>query len=389
MRRDHDDPYLRLSPTEVAVSWPSGSVDAPPAPVPGPGGALQALGRTVRDALLAGPTFVLFSGGRDSSAVLATAVDVARREGLALPVPVTAVFPGVPDTDESAWQALVLDHLGLRERVVVTLGARSQRWLGADARDSLARRGLLWPPALHLNDRVLEQVSGGRLLTGEGGDEVLGLRRVTPAYLLLRVGVRPTRRVLRAALDSAVPLAGRSLGVHVRERVRPGAPWLVGDARRAAAAAQVAALPRHWDWAAATRDLLRRRAIAVFERNYAQVAREHGVVLHHPLRDPAFVHALADDGGRWGFQGRTHLMHVLFRELLPAAVVRRETKAFFDAARFGPEERQFAAAWDGTGVDHALVDAAALRRHWLGERPSSTTALLLHQAWLAVEGSGR
>ena len=39
------------------------------------------------------PCLVSFSGGRDSSAVLATATAVARREGLPLPVPITHRFP--------------------------------------------------------------------------------------------------------------------------------------------------------------------------------------------------------------------------------------------------------------------------------------------------------
>ena len=47
----------------------------------------QALEAAVRPALQRGRCFVSFSGGRDSSPVLAAAAAVARREGLAAPVP--------------------------------------------------------------------------------------------------------------------------------------------------------------------------------------------------------------------------------------------------------------------------------------------------------------
>ena len=60
-----------------------------------PRAALEAV---VLRALLRPPCLVSFSGGRDSSLVLAIASDVARRHGLPLPVPATNRFPGrAPD----------------------------------------------------------------------------------------------------------------------------------------------------------------------------------------------------------------------------------------------------------------------------------------------------
>lgn len=55
------------------------------------------------------PCLLAFSGGRDSSALLAVAVSVAHREGLPLPIPL--IYPGVAGTDESSWQYMILDHL--------------------------------------------------------------------------------------------------------------------------------------------------------------------------------------------------------------------------------------------------------------------------------------
>ena len=58
--------------------------DEDPAPLPEPGGlgVRGALEAAVLPALQRPPCLVSFSGGRDSSAVLAVAADVARRHGL-------------------------------------------------------------------------------------------------------------------------------------------------------------------------------------------------------------------------------------------------------------------------------------------------------------------
>src|SRR3954453_21831281 len=64
----------------------------------------EALEEVVGEALARPPCLVGFSGGRDSSAILALATYVARREGLPLPVPATYVFPGIRKADESSWQ---------------------------------------------------------------------------------------------------------------------------------------------------------------------------------------------------------------------------------------------------------------------------------------------
>ena len=93
----------------------------------------------MRPALVDGPCYVTFSGGRDSSAVLAAATALARREGHALPIPVTRVYPDLPDTDESDWQRAVVDHLGLTEWVRLELRDGESDLLGAAARDALGQ----------------------------------------------------------------------------------------------------------------------------------------------------------------------------------------------------------------------------------------------------------
>ncbi|WP_165372809.1 asparagine synthase-related protein [Pengzhenrongella frigida] len=372
--------FVRLDALETALAWPLGVCADARSTGPGltPRAALEA---TALEALTAGRCFVTFSGGRDSSAVLAVAAQVARREGLPLPVPVTMTYPGIPAADESSWQTMVLEHLRITERIVVRADDDSSL-LGPVAQASLARRGLLWPAALHLEDPVLALVRGGQVLTGEGGDEVLGARRVTPWTLLLREHRPPGRRLVRDLSRSALPSAAPWR--------RAVAPWLRGAARRAADARSVRRLERApWHWGAATLALARRRPTVVLEHNLGVLAREHSVRVRHPLEEPRFLAALARAGGAWGYCGRTDLMRVLFGDLLPEPVLSRSTKASFSASRFGEIEREFVRSWDGAGLDPRLVRVDALRAHWLGERPSGAPALLLHAAWLAAAGIAR
>lgn len=132
--------------------------------------------------------------------------------------------------------------------------------------------------------------------------------------------------------------------------------------------------------------MIARRATAVFLHNYQAVAAESEITLHHPLLDPRFLVALGRDGGRWGFRGRTDTMRFLFSDLLPDALLSRSTKAWFNGSRYGEEEREFARTWDGSGVDHELVDPEILREIWLSDEPSSASGPLMHQAWLAANG---
>ncbi|MEL7976756.1 asparagine synthase-related protein [Isoptericola sp. F-RaC21] len=379
----------RLTPTEVAVGMPLGLGGAPavpggpPAPGAPAGGARAVLEELTARALRAGPVVVSFSGGRDSSAVLAVAAHVARREGLPLPVPTALVYPGLPHADESGWQRAVLEHLGLTDRLVTVTVTDQERLLGGAARASLARHGLVWPAAAHADALVDAVPPGARLLTGEGGDEVLGVRRVTP-WAVARADGRPHGVRHLRELAGTVGGAALPLGPLTARNPWIGAPaWLRGPAR-AALRRDVAARARTpWRYDRATAAMTRWRVPGVLARNLQALADGRGVRWHHPLQDPRFVRALARDGGAWGFRGRTDTMRFLFSDLLPDPVLARRSKASFNGSRFGADERDFAAGWDGSGVDDRLVDVVALRRHWLGDRPAGSTGPLLHQAWLA------
>ncbi len=100
-----------VAPRDVAWGWIFGYERPGPAthrPDPDP---VRALRDALRPALRQAPCVISFSGGRDSSLLLAVAVDLAAREGHAPPVAVTFRYPGDHDSDESSWQHLVVDHL--------------------------------------------------------------------------------------------------------------------------------------------------------------------------------------------------------------------------------------------------------------------------------------
>lgn len=381
------EPFYRPSAFEVAVGWLHGVYPMEPLPqhVMAPRAAFESV---LMPLLATGTCFVSFSGGRDSSAILAVATRLARQHGLPNPVPVTEVYPGLKDTDESEYQQLVIEHLGLSDWVRIPYHGESDM-LGEAAQASLRRRGLLCLPSFHVKDRLFSAASGGVLLTGEGGDEVIGARRITPLTLLLRKRRRPNRHLLRACGGAIAPGTVRRAGARMDMRRSGDRHWLrpavVREHRRLMAADETSD-PLRWDLAAWW--LRHRRAIRTGLADYAAVAAEHDVKLVHPFLDDGFLAALARAGGAWGYAGRTALMRILFADVLPDEILRRSSKASFDRAYMGAATREFAANWDGSGVDTDMVDPDALRELWLSDHPTTLSALLLHSVWLTGQSRG-
>ncbi|WP_210438695.1 asparagine synthase-related protein [Nocardioides xinjiangensis] len=378
--------YWRPTSFEVATSWVHGLSavrDRDASLADSPRGAFEAV---VLTALRQAPCFVAFSGGRDSSAVLAVATHLARRHGLPEPVPVTEIYPGVPESDESEWQELVMSHLRLREWVRLEFPDGNDL-VGAEAQESLRSRGLLWPVALHSKPAVLRRLGGtGSYLTGEGGDEVLGRRRGAQVSRLWRRGVRRLRPAdLRSAGSALAPRAFRCSRERARLDAADWQPWLRPEAREQhhrLLAADLTTEPlstaRSLQW------LVTRRAAAMASHNYAVLAADHGLVLHEPLLEPRFVRTLARAAGTWGYASRTDAMRSLFADVLPEAILSRRSKAYFNRAFMGQATRAFAEQWDGSGLDPELVDVEVLRAEWLSDFPSAIATPLLHAAWLAA-----
>jgi hypothetical protein len=385
--------FHRVSPLELAAGSVPGRRPGPGlaptghrgrgAKVSPRGGPRAALERVLLPALEQRPCVVGFSGGRDSSAVLAVAVDLARREGLEPPIAVTNVYPALPETDESEWQERVLRHLGVEEWVRQEFDDEMDL-MAPSALDSVRRHGVLWPATLHNRAPAVLIARGGCYVDGEGGDEMLGDMRVTPAARLLRreqpVDLRAAKRLARVVGPHFVRhrLEGRTV------RRAAARPWLQPDSQawflRTAAADEAR---RPLSYAEGLLDFLRRRAIQISFHNLDHMGTHLGVRYVHPLLDPGFARSLGAAGGRLGFSGRTAAMRAVFGDLLPEDVLARPTKVYFNDAYAHRHTREFVRGWDGSGLDTDLIDVDALREVWSDPVLHGGTFQLLHAAWLA------
>jgi len=347
---------------------------------------LDALELPVLRALQRPPCVVSFSGGRDSSTVLAVATRVARREGLALPIPVTLRFSDTPETDESAWQELVVSALRLPDWQRRAVVGEELDFVGPLAQNVLRRHGVVWPPNSHVHTPLFEYAKDGTMLTGVDGDGLFGEWRWWRAASVAAGRARPTARDVLRLMHAAAPRTLRRRWARLRDPF--GVTWLQPGAYRAAAAAWAAELgdePVRWDRRVAW--YARRRSLAVFSETSRLIAEDFGARVLHPFLDSGFLAALAHRGGRAGFGSRSMLMDAVFGEVLPAAIVTRRTKAEFTRALFGDASRRFVAGFDGraiSGIPRDLVDEAALRREWVQPTPDSRSQTLLQAAWLAA-----
>jgi hypothetical protein len=364
---------VSLDALELALGLPIGR-DAPVA-LPVAGDPLAALEAAVLEPLRREPCVVSFSGGRDSSAVLAVATRVARREGLPDPIPATIRAPGAPAAEESRWQEVVVGHLGLSDWLRLEF-ADELDLVGPVAAAAMRRHGLLWPFNAHFHVPMLDAAGDGTLLTGIGGDELFRSA----------VSLLPVLRARSVALFAAPRLIRRRW--HGRASVELH-PWLsaagLREGRRALAA-----------WEAAEPRRLRARLRHVRAARYLRVgigsldllARDAGAAIAHPLLEPAVWAAVARSAPPGGYPDRTAAMRAVFEPLLPAELLARADKACFDEVFFHTHSRAFAEKWTGSGVPAELVDARALREHWLGDAPRAQSFSLLQAAWLASAEGG-
>jgi asparagine synthase (glutamine-hydrolysing) len=338
------------------------------------------LERAVRRALERSPCLVSFSGGRDSSAILALATHVARRDGLPLPIPATNRFAGVPLSDETSWQEQVVSHLGLDEWIVLE-HTDELDCIGSYATAVLRRHGLLWPFNVFFHEPFVRLAEGGALLTGIGGDEMLG----ESPWHRFRASLKGRRPAPRDALRVGYLCAPRRLRRYSLERrTEIYYPWLRPDARRevlARYADQASRVPLRWR--AHVQWVKTLRYLRVGSDSQQALAEAGDVLEVHPFLDAGFISALSVLPRSERFADRTAAMRALFGDLLPAGVIGRRTKASFDGAFWNEPSRAFAAEWDGTGVDTALVDVDALRAEWLSESPDARSYTLAQALWLA------
>lgn len=384
------DELVRPTPLEIATGWLLGEVDpddeedfgwrwlAAPSP-------RQALEAVVLRALRRPPCVVDFSGGRDSSLVLAVATHVARREGLPLPVPRTNRFPLDPMSNEDDWQELVVRHLKLDDweiwRVTDELDVVGER-----AQECLMKYGLLVPERLYVNMASIEVARGGSYITGEGGDEVLGPRRARFARAAVGAPkvVARSRSLSVAVARNLSPRWARFFMLWYDSSRAPTTPWLrPGPARRYAFQSALSRSREPISWRAFLRWHLRRRVPRTLAHNLNLIAADYDVLHLQPLLDRAFVASLARCGGVFGFATRTEAMKFLAEDLLPSALIERESKPIYNTAYFTETAKGFAQSWDGTGIDEDLVDSDKLRSAWLRPTPNAASFALLQSVWLA------
>lgn len=373
-----------LSPLEAAFDTAIGdAVHEQPLPPGRPEiTPLVALEQAILPALERAPCLVLFSGGRDSSLLLAVAARVARREGLPLPIPTTHTFPRFAETDEAAWQNLVLRHLQLDERLIQTFGDEVNL-LGPEMRTSIARLGLLSPAGAHLLVPTLTEAHGGSIVTGYDGDGLFNGGRFGHVRAALVRSERPTfRSALTLARGIAPPAlrrtAYRHRGPDPPEWLQPGA----ASAIREMLAYQDATEPMTWN--TYVKWLARRRYLVAWRQVLRFIGQAHDVLDIHPFMNPRFLSALAFHGGALGWGDRTSTMRSLSGRMLPDEVLARSSKAVFTRPYWSGDVKRFAAGWDGSGLPTDLVDADKLREVWLRERPDARTGFLLHTAWAAA-----
>ncbi|WP_433687706.1 asparagine synthase-related protein [Micromonospora carbonacea] len=352
----------------------------PDAPAPPPAAEsttpLAALEAAVLPALRRSPCVLSFSGGLDSSLVLAVAARVARREGLPDPVPVTWRFRGAPRADESSWQDEVIGALGLRGTWQVLTADDDLDLVGPVAGRFLHRYGLRHPLNLHLHLPIVELAAGGSLLTGVGGDQVLAGWRL-PASASMPAYLRQTAGRVRARL-----LGSHRQGAEVFPWLRPEAANEILRTHRAEQRAEPDRLADRIAWH------LRRRDLRITMASFDLVADDHDVAVGHPLLDPTFVAALVGWAGRRKRPPRAELLAGIATGELPAVVIAPRAKAHFLEVFLRAPTREFVRGWDGGGVDTSVVDPGRLRAVWARWPVPECTSGLVQHLWLRQNPPG-
>lgn len=350
------------------------------------GSPLSTLENAITPALERGHCCVSFSGGIDSSLVLAVATATARRIGADDPIPLTWQFAAGAAAYESDWQESIVAALGLADWQRLT--PADLDLTGPLATSVLAQHGLMYPANAFLHTPLIDIARGGTLLTGVGGDQILGLWRGRDICDVL-AGRRAPRA--RDPLSAAFRACPRGVRTELGKRLRPGPvqPWLTAPGQReleVRAAAERFGDPTFWAshlrWRSARRDgQLMIRTL----RTLGDAAR---VPVLSPLFDDGFVASLAAAGGRLGAGDRLATVARFLGPVIPDVARTRRTKALFREVFWREHSltlaREFAEELSsGSQLDNPFVDPAGLAAEWRSERPSTLTGMLLQQRWLA------
>ncbi len=241
------------------------------------------------------------------------------------PVPITWRFERAPRALESGWQERVVAELGIGDWQRIVAEPDELDFVGPVAARVLSSHGVMYPANAFLHEPLARHAAGGTLLTGVGGDQLLGLWRGRAiGDLLARRRLPSWRDPLRLARGAW------------RAARLDAAPWLRPAARRRLERRHLRELASEplW-WSGHVRFQLCRREVALGQRTLEVIARGAGANLINPLLDERFVTAVASAGGRLGFGGRRETVRELFVDALPRAVLDRRDKALFDEVLWG------------------------------------------------------
>lgn len=328
------------------------------------------------------PCLVSFSGGRDSSTLLAVATAVARREGLEPPIPITQRFPDAAEAEESDSQEIIVRHLRLSDWVRREATDEFD-FIGPLAIECLLRHGVLHGATSYFFLPMLREARGGTLVTGVGGDEVLRTWRWARTTSVLARRVRPEPK---DALRLAAALAPARVRAFALRRIAPlDLYWLRPDAAEAVRRSfysHFAAEPFRWDkrmnWIARQRELV--HATQCLDL----LAEGSGASVAQPFLAPRFLAALAHAGGSRGFGDLENVLRTHFGALLPIELIARRDKARFDEVFWGPYSREFVRKWAGEPAPIEFVDERRLFAAWLEAATPTPAATVLQALWLAA-----
>lgn len=367
---------LELTPLELAAGTPLGLASVPrlkPSARADPRAALEEL---VRHALSRPPCLIAFSGGRDSSVILAVAAHVARRDGFPLPIPVTQVFPAAADAEESQWQQNVVEHLKLRDWERLTWTTELDV-VGPYAERVTWSCGPYAPANLHFLLPLIDRARQGSLLTGSGGDELFGLAsRPVAARVLDRPGSFRLRDVRGVVGGLLVPRWARS--ARIRRAGVFTLDWLTPDGLillNRAFSDWMSRAPLRYDDALCDW-LWRGRGTQLGLQVLSQLGVEGDARVLNPFEHPLFLSDYAGLAGRVGTGGRGRTLRALAGDLLPADLLARTSKAAFREAFVTARARDVVAhGLDETG--NPFVDEVKLRAAWREKeiRPQSLPLL--------------
>ena len=379
----------QLNPFEIAAGIVTGDAE-PPEPLGGhpvPANVRIALEEVLLDCLKRRPCLIAFSGGRDSSGILALATALARRNGLVDPIPATNIVLGDARSAETEWQERVVSFLRLQDW--------RRRWwepgeldlIGPVAEPILRMHGTVYPSNAHFMAPIAEEAAGGTLVTGIGGDELFLFR--SRLSLLRSSLLEPGARRRKAPVALMQTLMPRSIyAPHVLSLTQTSLPWLLPHAnallRRELVRQEMGV---GWRWSTTVSNCWWRAKRRLAHVSTLQaITADCGVSIVHPFMSTRLLSAAIRAAPLTGFASRTVGMTALFGDVLPEEVLRRRSKAIFNDVFFSHISRRLVAEWDGAGLEELPINPNKLKHTWSQPDVDARSSFLLQELWQRTRG---